>query len=328
VIVAGLALAIGAEDVRAAFPGGNGRIAVFSETFLWPPGPFEVRPPLEPDLVSARIETFLPSGRGRRVLHTLPGGEALYYGGSNELAWSPSGKLLAFEEGRRLAVVRHDGTRLRGLPQLTWRDAEPAWSPNGRRLAFIGYEQCDPFNCDRLNTVRSGLYTVSSDGTGLHRVTNRAAGHPAWSPTGMIAFHSGAANVLYEIRPNGSRLQRLSGRSLQGSYEPEWSPDGRRIVFAASPHRFATNQQIFTARADGRGLRQLTDGDSFYAASPAWSPDGKYIAFIRNSADLWVMRSNGRGLRRVVDVGFDRVEDPYTELSSPSWQPLPMLGPN
>jgi Tol biopolymer transport system component len=309
-------LAIGAGDARGAFPGENGRIAVFAEEFLWPPGPYDPRPPLDPDLVSSKVVTYLPSGRGRRVLHTLPTGEFLHYGGDNGLSWSPSGKLLAFEEGRRLAVIRHDGARLRRLPQLTWRDAEPAWSPNGRRLAFAGSDECNP------STFCSHLYTVRSDGTGLHRVTDRGAAVPAWSPTDWIAFRSGNANVLRAVRPNGSRLRRLLRPPDQGSYDPDWSPDGSRLVFAAPAHQFGDTQHIFTARADGTGLRQLTDENGSSDSSPAWSPDGNYVAFIRRS-DLWVMRSDGRRARRIVDVGFERIEDPYTELSTPAWQPLP-----
>jgi hypothetical protein len=69
------ALAIVVEGAQAAFPGANGRIAFIREEFVWPPGPFPVRPPLEPDLVSSRIETVLPNGRGRRVLHSFAEGE-------------------------------------------------------------------------------------------------------------------------------------------------------------------------------------------------------------------------------------------------------------
>jgi hypothetical protein len=54
-------------------------------------------------------------------------------------------------------------------------------------------------------------------------------------------------------------------------------------------------------------------------------PAGEYIAFIRNH-DLYVVRSNGRGLRRVVDAPDQDRDNPnkrWSELSSPSWQPLP-----
>ena len=56
-----------------------------------------------------------------------------------------------------------------------------------------------------------------------------------------------------------------------------------------------------------------------------WSPDGKYIAFARTN-DLYVMRSHGGRLRRVVDAvdpDPDHPDRPWTELSAPSWQPRP-----
>jgi Tol biopolymer transport system component len=312
--------ATGAGEVRAAFPGENGRIAVFAEEFAWPPGPFEVRPPLDPDLLSSKVVTYSPDGRGPRVLHTLPAEEFLQYGRDDGLSWSPNGKLVAFEEGNHLAVVRHDGTGVRRLPQLTWRDEEPAWSPTGRRLAFAGSDDCViPPSC------KVHLYTVRTDGTGLHRILERGAAVPAWSPRGTIAFRGGAADVLFGIRPNGSRLRRLVTPPAQGSYDPDWSPDGSRLVFAAPAHEFGDTHHIFTVRADGSRLSRLTDLEGRGGTSPVWSPDGKYIAFIRNSEDLYVMRSNGRGERKIVDVGYDPdfPTAPYTELSTPAWQPLP-----
>jgi Tol biopolymer transport system component len=311
-------LATGAGDAKAAFPGENGRIALFAEEFVWPPGPFDPRPPLDPDLLSSKVVTYSPTGRGPRVLHTLPADEFLHYGGDNGLSWSPNGRLLAFEEGTRLAVMHPDGTGLRRLPQLTWRDARPAWSPDGRRLAFEGSNECGP------SVFCSHLYTVRRDGKGLHRVIERGAAVPAWSSTGMIAFRSGAADVLVGVRPNGSRLQRLIAPPEQGSYDPDWSPDGRRLAFAAPAHKFGDTQHIFTVRANGKGLRQLTNVDFHSDFSPSWSPDGRYIAFIRRT-DLYVMRANGRGQRKIVDGGHDPAfpNAPFTELSAPAWQPLP-----
>jgi Tol biopolymer transport system component len=309
-------LATGAGDAKAAFPGENGRIAVLAEEFVWPPGPFDPRPPLDPDMLSSKVVTYSPTGRGPRVLHTLPAEEFLKYGRESGLSWSPNGKLLAFEEGGHLAVVRHDGTGVRRLRQLTWRDTEPAWSPTGRRLAFTGHDDCViPTDCN------VHLYRVRADGTGLHRIVERSAAVPAWSPTNTIAFRGGAANRLFEVRPDGSRLRRLFTPANQGSYDPDWSPDGSRLVFAAPANQLGIDQ-IFTVRADGTRLRRLTDPEGLGGTSPVWSPDGRYIAFIRNS-DLYVMRSNGRGQRRIVDVGYNSATPnaPFTVLSHPAWQP-------
>jgi Tol biopolymer transport system component len=308
-LAAGLLLAIGSGDARAAFPGGNGRIAFAVERWRLPDPCLPVPHGCEPEVSSSSIETTLPSGRERRVVQAFPAGEGIAESGP---VWSPSGRSLTFQLGGRLAIIGARGTGLRQLPQLTSGDADPTWSPDGRRLAFIGSTLC----CN-------WLYSVRHDGTALRRILAQSVRWPAWSTTGTIAFVNyddrggmsvGLEDGTYTIRPDGSRPRRVFGRFWGTGQQPDWSPDGSRIAFVARRH-------IFTMTAAGRRLRRLTRhfGDS----DPAWSPDGKHIAFIRNH-DLYVMRANGRGERRVVDApdqGLDH-PGPWAELSGPSWQPL------
>jgi Tol biopolymer transport system component len=314
-----LSLAFGVDAAGAAFPGANGRIAFTVEKWRQPPcvPTFPTVPHQcpEPSVVSSRIETVLPSGRGRRVLQDFTGEPTPYVP-----AWSPSGRLLAFEQGSRLATIRRDGTSLRRLPQLTQADLGPGWSPDGRRLAFAGNRRC--FGC-------VWLYTVRLDGTGLRLVTDQGAGS-AWSATGRLAFVNdddvfrnpvGIKDGIYTIRPDGSRLRLLIAQRWAPFRHVDWSPDGSRIAFD-------NGNRIFTLGADGRGLRALTSrkmprGSS--SGAPAWSPDGRQIAFIRDH-DLYVMRANGRGVRRLVDAPAQEIDDPdrrWAELGAPTWQPLP-----
>ena len=60
-------------------------------------------------------------------------------------------------------------------------------------------------------------------------------------------------------------------------HSPEWSPDGRRIVFVS--RRGATDQVFVLDASMGGEARQLTSIPEG-ASSPAWSPDGKSVAFI------------------------------------------------
>ena len=204
--VAGLTLAFGLDAAHAAFPGANGRIAFVVEKWRWPdPCGRGIPHGCEPEQFSSSIETVLPNGRGQRLLRALPVEQ-----GAGPPVWSPSGTLLTFQQGSRLAVMRSDGSGLRRLRQLTSGDEAPTWSPDGRRLAFTGG-----------SGIHNWLYTVRRDATALRRVIAQEALAPAWSVTGTIAFvnftgqrppYSRLKAGLYTVRPDRSRLRRLFGR--------------------------------------------------------------------------------------------------------------------
>jgi Tol biopolymer transport system component len=302
----GLAAAAGAlvlllsSPADAAFPGQNGRIA------------FTVEPRERGEPLSSTIETILPSGRGRRVLDTCPSGDCSHF----FPAWSPSGRRLAFgirDAGptQRFAIVRANGTELREVPQLVGRYPSPAWAPSGRRLVFPGED---------------GLFTARTDGTHLIRVTQKPpVFEAAWSETGLIAFANDddpyrarfVDDGIWTVRPDGSRLRRLvrDRYNAASPAAPDWSPHGSKVAFEYAD---STDYEVHVAdAATGRHRRLTTRG----GAEPAWSPDGRFIAFIR-SGDLWVMRSNGRGERLILEGGeTDSGQEIY--LGSPSWQPLP-----
>ena len=318
VAAVGLALGVGADGARAAFPGRNGRIAFAVQEWRRADPCLGIPHGCEPDFVSSRIETVLPNGGGRRVLRTFYPPDSV--GIDSAPTWSPNGRLLAVEQGGRLATIRSDGTGLRRLPPLTITDREPTWSPDGRRLAFVGEEMC--LYCSRL-------YSVRPDGTGLHRLMPYGARWPTWSATGTLAFTNyndqymsrvGLLDGLYTARPDGSRLRQVFRRYWGVGLQADWSPDGRRLAFGARHH-------IFTIGANGHRLDRVTGPRRSSATNgdPAWSPNGKRIAFLRDG-DIHVMRADGRRVHRIVDAPSEDPAHPertWLTLSGPGWQPMP-----
>lgn len=116
-------------------------------------------------------------------------------------------------------------------------------------------------------------------------------------------------------------VTRLGGTPRQltyrGGQSPSWSPHGTKLAFVRQSRN---GLDVYLVGRDGRGLRRLTLRGGY---SPAWSPDGKWIAFIRDN-DLYVVRTNGRGLQRLVNAPYvDEVYGLGPQVTSIDWQALP-----
>jgi Tol biopolymer transport system component len=115
---------------------------------------------------------------------------------------------------------------------------------------------------------------------------------------GRIAFVRGISPtyrpVIITMKPNGSDQRRLTGGT-----SPEYSPNGRQIVFVA--HRDG-DSEIFTIRANGTHRRQLTDNSGIEDIDPAYSPNGRQIVFSRKRSggyEIFKMRSDGTHRRQL-----------------------------
>lgn len=293
VVGAALALtALLAPAAGATFPGRNGAIAFIGENC-----PEEDPGPCSDILYSAHADATHASHRLDLKLK-YP-------------AYSASGRKLAvvlnaddfldLGEGR-LAVITADGTRLRKLPR---KGRSPAWSPDGTHLA---YEH------------EGVIYTVRSDGR--DRRTLGPGEQPDWSINNEIAFT--ANNRIATMSPTGRHLRVLT---RFGSYSPNWSPDGRRLVAVrvGGEHQ---SYPIFVVRRDGRQLHRLTHAfeDGSY---PVWSPDGKSIIFEWNF-DVWMMGADGHH-RRALHLADGGGEHPVGKEDvgedGIAWQPLPRPSP-
>jgi hypothetical protein len=122
-----------------------------------------------------------------------------------------------------------------------------------------------------------GLLSIRPDGSdAIDLSATGSGGFGRWSPDrSRIVFHScrdgnpadGFCRI-YVMDANGSHPVRIG--EVTG-LNPDWSPDGRRIVFAG-------NGGLFVMNAEGTALERITTGRD---EAPAWSPDGSMIAFSR-----------------------------------------------
>jgi Tol biopolymer transport system component len=146
---------------------------------------------------------------------------------------------------------------------------------------------------------------------------------------GRIAFqaNTGGGNQIYTVRSNGRELRQIT--HVDGNaVRPDWSPDGRRIVFAINT---PDTQSIAMMNADGSGLVDLiTAPDSFFqgVGDPAFTTDGTRIVFegFDGSEDsVWSVELDGSDRQRITSGPCCGVDDPNV---SPDGQTVSFVGYN
>jgi TolB protein len=305
-IVGALLVATASAPVagRTTAPGKNGLIA-----YSQPWGVFVVK----------------PDGTGK--LELAKSGVGADVGGAD---WSPDGTRIAYNRCKnngpcRIWVVNPDGSGLRPLGPAADDRGSPAWSPDGRSIAYSrvwGGVQNDQIKF-------AEIYVMSAGGTGPRQITRVTADasfsadvdFPAWSPDGKrLAFEvhnsktgtPASRRAIFTINADGSGVHQLTDWSLNGS-NPDWSPDGRLIVFRSVSPTKDQHGNLYTIHPDGTGLKRLTSyGGVKTVEAGSFSPDGQWIVFSRFTGvssypAIYAMRRDGSGLRRVTkdDANFE-----------------------
>ncbi len=310
VALALLALALGVAAVlgdraAAAWPGRNGPIVYLG-----------VRPETSNTACCSPYKTtglrvFLPGAPGSTRVLTVDPSDA-------DPQLSPDGRTIVFSRqvsggdsgsASRLFAIGIDGTGLRQLATGTpegVEESEPTFFPSGKSIVFVRSGGIDS---------EGNLYSVRLDGSNLNLITGspRQEAAPVVSPTGrQIVYTCGEGELgsriedVCSIRPDSTRRRVLTLGLKQGAepFDPDISPDGRRIAFTLGP---GTAADIFTMRPDGSRLGALTNrarnGRRRFPrevgyASPAFAPGGgSLIAVARPGAGPRLVRISLRDPR-------------------------------
>jgi TolB protein len=229
------------------------------------------------------------------------------------------GELVAYIRRDGDAVGIHYSNRTRG-PAGQVRTA--SWSPDGSQVVFH----------KRITFERKPLVTTFSRDQGYELTLT--AGGPSFNPAGdKFAFVGPAEKAMgagVGVASVGGGTPQIvyrdPGRNILG---PQWSPDGKRIIFGLGvfnaffngfqglflkpADRSEGGAQIGIVDADGSGFQQLTSGAN-NNGFPSMSPDGRRFVYRTFGPD-------GSGLR-IMDVDTKAVTVLSREYDNfPLWSP-------
>lgn len=103
-----------------------------------------------------------------------------------------------------------------------------------------------------------------------------------WSPDGqrivLMGREPGQVWKIYTVDKDGGGLRSLLDEN-RNEADPDWSPDGKTIVFGRLPELMAVESQpraIYLLDVKTKSVTELPGSRGLF--SPRWSPDGRYIA--------------------------------------------------
>ncbi len=221
-------------------------------------------------------------------------------------AWSHDGSSIAFSYdpdwvGARICLMDADGENQRPISEGP-HDWGATWSPRDDEIAF---------SASRMGDRRESIYVADLNGGREIRLTGPGvfAWEPSWRPVGDVIAYSSRPDWsnsfdLHTMDGQGGNPNQLTDHRLSDT-EPAWHPHQNVIAFS-SWDKDSRNADIYTIHPDGSRERRVTAHPSS-GGEPRWSPNGAQILF-KSTRDgvygLFIMRSDGRVIRRVMDKQF------------------------
>ncbi len=240
------------------------------------------------------FEVSVASGERRRL--TSPPSKRLD-GGDFHMAYSPDGKRLAFSramEGEELLLLSLWNGALVSLLKQGESIYGLTWTLDGRELVY---------SSGRLGSAKLFRLQVSSPRnpvvvpTFVAEAVEPAIGRVGVGPgAGMRLAYVGEEQRLEIWRqalPGGSGPPHPFSASTSAESSPQFSPDGRRVVFVSARTGF---DELWLSSGEGQDPMQLTYFREGVVGSPRWSPDGRRIVFdylMSGQRALYIVDVNG-----------------------------------
>jgi Tol biopolymer transport system component len=227
-------------------------------------------------------------------------------------AFAPDGHALAFVRTQTIAISNlyllplDPDLKPRGpaQPVTAWNRfvTSPSWSRDKKEIVFAAGVW------DGLGLWR----WLESGGAEPDRLDflARNASDPTFSRQGDLAYSqkSTDTNVWRVGLTSPDRSAGVPAKLIASTMidvNPQFSPDGKRIVF---PSDRSGTREIWASDSDGANPRQLTSMGAPITGCPRWSPDGSRIVFDSNKEgqfELYVVSASGGPAERLTNHPAD-----------------------
>ncbi len=245
--------------------------------------------------------------------------------------WSPDGRSVAYvsyrDDAMELWLFDLASQTSRPLTRNGAVNVEPRFSPDGTRLAFVStaFEgRWHLFLMDLRGGAPGVPRRISEDHeSDLPRYYYSAFDHylsPSWSPDGSeLLFVSNRGQIwgtggFWRMRAGpGSEPREIRYEETTWKARPDWSRDGRRVVYSSYLGRQWHQPWIMTD--EGGDPFPLGYGE-YDVTAIRWSPDGKRIGYVSNqggNTSLWIQEIPG-GRREQVQALRRRYRQPTGRL--------------
>lgn len=122
---------------------------------------------------------------------------------------------------------------------------------------------------------------------------------------------AGQHSQIYSVSKTGGARTKLTNTPKAKNEQPEWSPNGKKIVFARRPDGRTQDWDLMIMNADGSGVKGLTNTGAKQEKNPTYSPDGKKIAFemtYQGTQDIYILTIATGDIVRFTDNGDDNTD--------------------
>ena len=207
-------------------------------------------------------------------------------------------QIFKVQASNQICIMNADGS---GFRRLTTNDSKqhlyPSLAPDGKSVLYSAFVETDNYDIYELDLADGSVdrltSTYGSETAPELSPDGQSITYTRWSPNTdqyrvMVANHDGK---------NAGNIPRITG------WDPTWSPDGKRILFASD---MRGSVQLYTIKREGGNELQVITNLPAIRGRSDWSSDGYYIVTYSGpewNRELYIMNADGTNVHQLTPSG-------------------------